>query len=181
MVNAQRTCDLIRATSQRVGSAMSSTLTNTSWVFCFSLDVVGKRDKNSERVDPAAMRAVRGFVATFVVPNKRERAQLFLLGRPERRIATLQELPQWVEPTAQTDLNGNTGFPAALEKRFGNLRGLLLDDEGTSNCTIAEAVETADEFGALFISDSGEIALLIPEVGPPTLCEAKLVKRKVPT
>ena len=125
------------------------------------------RDVDASAVETAVMR----FVATFVLKSNRKRAQRLLLGRPERLIETLQELPEWVEPSSRSDLDGNTGFPQHVQKRFGDLRGVLMNEHHACSVTIAGAVSlSSGGFGALFVADSAAIALLIPEFGAPTLC-----------
>ena len=115
--------------------------------------------------------AVKRFVATFVLKSKRERAQRFLLGHPERRIETLEQLPDWVEPSSRSDLDGNAGFPQHVQTRFGDLRGVLVNDHDACSVTIAGAVSlSTGKLGALFVADNADIALLVPEIGPPTLC-----------
>jgi hypothetical protein len=44
----------------------------------------------------------------------------------------------------------------------------VIDNNGARRTTIARA--TPSECGALFIADTGELALLVPEVGSPVLC-----------
>jgi len=57
------------------------------------------------------------------------------------------------------------------KRRFGDLRGVVIDTAGARHMTIAGAVSvTTGGFGAVFIADAGELALLVHEIGPPTLC-----------
>jgi hypothetical protein len=117
--------------------------------------------------------AIRCFVDGFVIESKRERAQRLLRGRPARWTDTMEHLPTWVEPALQTELVGNASLPKQLQERFGSLRGVLIDSRGARRTTIAGAMwttTTSNGSGALFVSDSGELALLVPETGPPSLC-----------
>jgi hypothetical protein len=51
------------------------------------------------------------------------------------------------------------------------LQGELVDEDDVSRVTIDQARAFSNGgFGAFFVSDNGEVALLIPEVGKPTLC-----------
>ena len=122
--------------------------------------------------DDAALVAVKRFVETFVMKEKRERVQAGLLHRSQqRRLETIQTAYKWIDPSLQTELEGNTGFPQHLHERFGDLRGVMLDDRGARKVTVAGAsVLASGQFGSIFMADSSAIALLFPEVGPPTLC-----------
>jgi hypothetical protein len=47
----------------------------------------------------------------------------------------------------------------------------MIDDRGARHVTVAgAAVLSSGQFGCLFMADSAAIALLFPEIGPPTLC-----------
>jgi hypothetical protein len=47
----------------------------------------------------------------------------------------------------------------------------MLDDRVARHVTVAgAAVLSSGQFGSIFVADSSAIALLFPEVGPPTLC-----------
>lgn len=122
--------------------------------------------------DDAALAAVKRFVEAFVTKEKRERVQAGLLHRSQqRRIETIQSAYKWIDPSLQSELDGNTGFPQHLHERFGDLRGVMLDDRGARNITVAgAAVLSSGQFGSIFVADSSAMALLFPEVGPPTLC-----------
>jgi len=137
----------------------------------------GAFSKDEEAVDDAALReALRRFVGAFVIKSKQDRVQTFLQGRREQRLEVLQHLPSWVIPELQTELDGNQGFPQHLQERFGSLRGVLIDDQAARRMTIAGAMWATTmrgSAGALFVSDSGAVALLVPEDGPPTLCLRK--------
>ena len=134
---------------------------------------MGKRIAE-ETIDEAAFEAaIQRFVAGFVIKTKRERALLML--RREHgfgRIQTLQKLPEWVDPALQTEL-GRTKANAALVRsiyaRFGSRPGVLIDERGVHRVTMATGTDVGS-WGALFISDDGEIAVLSREIGPPVLC-----------
>jgi hypothetical protein len=124
-------------------------------------------------VDEAvAVASVKRFVETFIVAAKRERIQTHLLHhKRERRTETIQGLYKWIDPKMKTELAGNTGFPQHLHERFGDLRGVLLDEYRACHVTIAgAAVLSAAQFGAIFIADGRALALLFAEVGAPILC-----------
>ena len=122
--------------------------------------------------DDAALVAVKRFLEIFVTKEKRERVQAGLLHRSqERRIETIQSAYKWIDPSLQSELDGNTGFPQHLYERFGDLRGVMIDDRGARHVTVTgAAVLSSGQFGSIFVADSSAIALLFPEVGPPTLC-----------
>lgn len=122
--------------------------------------------------DDAALVAVKRFVETFVTKEKRERVQAGLLHRTQqRRIETIRSAYKWIDPSLQSELDGNTGFPQHLHERFGDLRRVMLDDRGARHITVAgAAVLSSGQFGSIFVADSSAMALLFPEVGPPTLC-----------
>lgn len=122
--------------------------------------------------DEAALAAVTRFVETFVMKTKRERVQAGLLHRNQRRrLETIQSAYKWVDPTLQSELEGNTGFPQHLHQRFGDLRGVMIDDHGARHVTVARAaVLSSGQFGSIFVADSAPMALLFPEIGEPTLC-----------
>jgi hypothetical protein len=121
--------------------------------------------------DEAALAAVKRFVETFVSKDKRERVQSGLLHRDqERRLETIHSAHKWIDPSLQSTLEGNTGFPQHLHARFGDLRGVMIFESGARHVTVAgAAVLASGEFGSLFMADSSAVALVFPEVGPPTL------------
>jgi hypothetical protein len=121
--------------------------------------------------DDAALVAVKRFVETFVTRAKRERVQAGLLHRSQqRRIETIQSAYKWIDPSLQSELEGNTGFPQHLHERFGDLRGVMIDDREARHVTVAgAAVLSSGQFGSIFVADSSAMALLFPEIGPPTL------------
>ncbi len=121
--------------------------------------------------DSATKFALERFVATFVSKVKRERALMLLGG--SGRIEGLQRLHDWIDVKFQTLLQGSLGFPQHLQARFGDLQGVLVDDRGAWRTTIAGASwSAAGGFGALFVSDAGDLALLLAEIGPTTLVSA---------
>jgi len=110
---------------------------------------------------------IERFVETFVLPSKRQRSKKLLLGNSEQRIEALQRLPDWIDPILVLEItDGRSEIPVGL----GSLAGYLIDHTGATRVTLAEAEEVAQGgFGALFIADSGNIGLVVPEVGPPIL------------
>lgn len=89
----------------------------------------------------------------------------------QRRIEAIQSAYKWIDPSLQSELESNTGFPQHLRERFGDLRGVMLDDRGARHVTVAgAAVLSCGQFGSIFVADSSAMALLFPEIGPPTLC-----------
>ena len=129
----------------------------------------------SSRNDAAARAAVQRFVTIFVDASRRERVAAMLVHKQrEKRIAMIQTVYKWIDPAWRTELERDTGFPVQLEKRFGALLGIVIDEIGARHVTIAEAAAVAaGRFGAIFIADARPIAVLFPEVGPPTLCSSK--------
>ena len=124
--------------------------------------------------------AVERFIAMFVNEVKRERARALLSHRDHlRRMEGIQTVYKWIDPRLQSDLEGNTGFPQHLRDRFGDLRGIVIDEKSASHVAVAgAAIRASDNFGAFFIADELPIAVLFPEIGSPTLCQAKPPKRK---
>jgi hypothetical protein len=122
--------------------------------------------------DDAALDAVKRFVEAFITTSKRERVQAGLLHRTQqRRIETIQSAHEWLDSSLQSELEGNAGFHQLLHERFGDLRGVMIDDRGERHITVAgAAVLSSGRFGAIFIADSSPIALLFAEDGAPTLC-----------
>jgi hypothetical protein len=122
--------------------------------------------------DGAALVAVKRFVETFITKAKRDRVQTGLLHRTQRRrIEAIQSASKWIDPSLQSELEGNAGFPQHLRQRFGDLRGVMFDDRGARHVTVAgAAVLSTGQVGAIFVADSSAMALLFPEVGPPMLC-----------
>jgi len=118
-------------------------------------------------------KAIERFIDAFVIKTKQERAGLLLRARSERRDETLQRLPSWVAPGLQTELEGNADSPQHVQRRFGALRGVLIDYRGARRMTIAGALwmsKVKIGFATLFISDAGSVALLVPETGRSILC-----------
>jgi hypothetical protein len=122
--------------------------------------------------DGAALVAATRFVETFITKVKRDRVQAGLLHRTQRRrIEAIQSASQWIDPSVQSELEGNAGFPQHLRERFGDLRGVMLDDRRARHVTVAgAAVLSMGQFGSIFVADSSAMAILFSEVGPPTLC-----------
>lgn len=90
-----------------------------------------------------------------------------------KRNNAIKTVYKWIDPKLQSELEGNTGFPQHLKERFGDLRGIIIDDACPRRVTVAgAAVLAAGGFGAVFIADTAPIALLFLEVGPPTLLRA---------
>ncbi len=123
----------------------------------------------------ATSAAVQRFVMTFVDPSRRERMVTMLLHKDRnKRSEAIQHVYKWVDPTRQTELAGSAGMPDQLKKRFHELSGILIDEASARHVTIGEAASLATTgFGAIFIADGHDIAVLFPEVGPPTLCSSK--------
>ena len=117
--------------------------------------------------------AVRRFVELFVIKNRRERVQFGLLHtNPNRRSETIQGVFRWIDEKFTTRLEGNSGFPQHLHARFGDLRGILVDEHCARHVTVAgAAILEAGQFGAVFIADAKPIALILEENGDPLLCE----------
>jgi hypothetical protein len=106
------------------------------------------------------------FVATFVITAKRERATLLLLTRPHERIGMLQGLPNWLMPGVGSELRGNL---ASLATSVGDKPGIVFDHQSVRATTLGTSGES-NQWGALFISDDGRLALIFAEVGEPLLC-----------
>jgi hypothetical protein len=115
--------------------------------------------------------AVARFVAEFVVTSKRERARMLLVHDDrQRRIEGLQTLYKWLRREATTELGGGAGFPHRLRERFGEVRGILVREGDALTVGVPHAAFLATgTSGALFLADATRMALLFPEVGPPTL------------
>ncbi len=111
------------------------------------------------------------FLADVVIMHKRERARMLLTHRDrERRIEGLQRLPGWLRPETMTELGGAAGFPDRLLQRFGEIPGILVRESGALLVNAPHAAFLASGgSGALFLADAEPMALVFPEVGPPTL------------
>jgi hypothetical protein len=122
--------------------------------------------------DDEATAAVNRFVTPFVLEPKRERIRAGLLHpKQQRRIESIHHAYKWIAPAVQTELEGNTGFPQHLHARFGDLRGVMIDERAARHVTAAgAAVLASGQFGAIFVADGASLALLFPETGCPTLC-----------
>ena len=122
-----------------------------------------------ERVDPRALdAALRLFVSTFVVADKRAQLHKRLLASA-RRLETLAALPRWLAGGA-APLAGADRSPAGLRARLGDLTGIRLTEERAGRTTIAHALELGRGTPSLFIADSGSLALITAADQPPLLC-----------
>jgi len=139
----------------------------------FDREAVPIEDRKA--TDDAAASAVRRFVTLFVNEPKRERVLTMLLHRDRnRRCEAIQTVYKWIEPSLQTELEGNAGFPQHLRDRFAALHGIIIDETSARHSTIAAAaVLAAGGFGAIFMADELPIALLFSEDGHPTLCSKR--------
>jgi hypothetical protein len=112
--------------------------------------------------------ALRLFVATFVVRDKRTQIHNRLLAA-ERRLDTLDTLPRWIA-TRTSALEGADQSPAGLQTRFGDVVGVWIDEAGAGRTTIAGALELGRGKSSLFIADNGGLAMITVAAGPPILC-----------
>jgi len=112
--------------------------------------------------------ALRLFVTRFVIEDKRDQMHKRLL-TSERRGETLAAVVRWIEGTTAV-LVGADRSPSGLQARFGDLLGVHLDEVGARRTTIAGALELGRGRASLFIGDTGRIAMVTVEEGPPTLC-----------
>jgi hypothetical protein len=120
-------------------------------------------------VDPRALdAALRLFVSTFVVDDKRAQLHKRLLAS-ERRRETLAALPRWLA-MAPAPLEGADRSPAGLRARLGDLAGIRLAEAGAGRTTIAHALELGRGAASLFVADNGNLALITAVEGPPLLC-----------
>jgi len=122
-----------------------------------------------QAVDPRALdAALRLFVSTFVVDDKRSQIHKRLLAS-ERRGETLASLPRWLT-TLALPLEGADRSPSGLRARFGDLPGIRLSEDSASRTTIAHALELGRRASSLFIADSGSVAMITAADAPPLLC-----------
>jgi len=112
--------------------------------------------------------ALRLFVERFVIDDKRGQIHKRLL-TAERRLETLGTLPRW-RAGSPAPHEGRDQSPAGLRTRFGELVGVFLDDGGARRTTIAGALELGRGRCALFVGDSGWVALVMAAGEPPLLC-----------
>jgi hypothetical protein len=110
--------------------------------------------------------ALRLFTSNFVVDDKRTQVHKRLL-TAERRVETLGTLPRWIR-TRTAPLEGAEQSPAGLRARFGELVGIVVDEDGARRTTIAHALELGRDRTSLFIADTGGLALITGAV--PLLC-----------
>jgi hypothetical protein len=119
-------------------------------------------------LEPARGAAIRLFVKTFVVDEKQ--AQIAKrLATEERRLETIATLPRWIR-TRATPLEGTDQSPAGLRTRFGDLVGVVLDEDGARRTTIAHALELGRGRRTLFVADTGSLALITSPDAAPLLC-----------
>jgi hypothetical protein len=112
--------------------------------------------------------ALRLFVSTFVVGDKRSQIHKRLLAS-DRRLETLASLPRWIAGGA-APLEGADRSPAGLRARLGDITGIRLTEAGASRTTIARALELDRGTSSVFIADSGHVAMITVVDGPPILC-----------
>jgi hypothetical protein len=112
--------------------------------------------------------ALRLFVSTFVVDDKRSQIHKRLL-TSERRQETLASLPRWIA-VGTAPLEGADRSPAGLRARLGDMTGIRLTEDGASRTTIARALELDRGTSTVFIADSGQVAMITVVDGPPILC-----------
>src|SRR6185436_13019739 len=120
-----------------------------------------------QAVDPRALdAALRLFVSTFVVDDKRSQIHRRLLAS-ERRGETLSSLPRWLT-TLALPLEGADRSPSGLRARLGDLPGIRLSEDSASRTTNAHAL--GRRASSLFIADSGSVAMITAADAPPLLC-----------
>jgi hypothetical protein len=128
-------------------------------------------------VDPHALdAALRLFVSTFIVDDKRSQIHKRLLAS-ERRAETLASLPRWIAG-GTLPLEGADRSPSGLRARFGDLTGIRLTEEGSSRTTIAHALELGRKTSAVFIADNGNLAMITMMGEPPVLCSRLGARRR---
>lgn len=110
------------------------------------------------------------FVTRFVIKDKRDQIHKRLLAA-ERRGETLGTLVRWVQGT-RAELAGADRSPAGLQARLGEVTGVYLDETGARRTTIVGALDHGRARTAVFIGDTGRIALLMVADGAPILCSA---------
>ena len=120
------------------------------------------KQREIPRVEPVDQRALdaalRLFTSTFVVDDKRTQVHKRLLAM-ERRVETLETLPRWIR-TRTAPLEGADQSPAGLRARFGELVGIVVDEQGARRTTIAHALELGRARASLFVADNGSLALI---------------------
>ncbi|MBK9034894.1 MAG: hypothetical protein IPL61_27125 [Myxococcales bacterium] len=112
--------------------------------------------------------AVQLFTGRFVVAAKQRQIGQ-RLSTAARRAETLATLARWLGG-APTPLTGADQSPAGLEARFGAMPGVYLDGAGARRTSVAGALELGRGQDALFIGDTGRLALLAQADGPTLLC-----------
>ena len=132
--------------------------------------------RETKRVTPVAVpvdrhalsAALTLFVTRFVTDDKRDQMHKRLLAA-ERRGETLIALVRWLHGTNAV-LVGADRSPAGLQARFGELTGVYVDESGAWKTTIAGALELGRARAALFVGDTGRIAMITAAGQPPVLC-----------
>ncbi len=112
--------------------------------------------------------ALRLFATGFVVAEKRTQIHARLVAA-ERRLETLASLPRWIA-VRMAPLEGTDRSPEGLRARFGELTGIRLDATSAIRTTIAHALELGRTTPALFIGDTGTLAMITAESAAPILC-----------
>ena len=107
------------------------------------------------------------FVRTFVTDDKRKQIHDRLLAK-ERRAETLATLPRWLAGRRE-ELAGKEKSPAGLAARMGAITGVFLDETSAKRIVIARALELARGASALWIGDTGRVALVVQAGGPSLL------------
>lgn len=110
------------------------------------------------------------FVRGFVIKDKRDQVHRRLLAA-ERRGETLGTLVRWLQGT-RAELAGADRSPAGLQARLGEITGVYLDEKTAQRTTIVGALELGRARAAVFVGDTGRIALVMVADGPPILCSA---------
>lgn len=110
------------------------------------------------------------FVTRFMTKDKRTQIHKRLL-TAERRGETLVTLARWIQGI-KSELAGAERSPAGLQARLGEVIGVYLDDDGARRTTIAGALDLGRGRAALFIGDTGRVAMILAADGPPVLCSS---------
>ncbi|MEZ4398926.1 MAG: hypothetical protein R3B06_02850 [Kofleriaceae bacterium] len=119
-------------------------------------------------VDQAGLAAaVRLFGERFVVAAKRKQVEQ-RLATAARRGETLATLPRWLAGVP-TPLVGADQSPAGIAARFGDMPGVVIEGTGARRVGIADAVVRLRDELALWIADTGRVALIARAAAPPLL------------
>lgn len=108
------------------------------------------------------------FVTRFVIDGKRDQMHKRLL-TAERRGETLATVVRWIKGS-KAELAGADRSPAGLQARLGEVMGVYLDEDGAKRTTIAGALDLGRSRAAVFIGDTGRVAMILATDGPPVLC-----------